>query len=89
MKIINLIKKEMVQGHDDFSHSWCIHFDDWEKLKLKIEKQEIKIIEEFLKDHDLGMYYPDEMFTIPRKTIKDLHDVNKNKTNATKVATSS
>ncbi len=38
-KLINKIKGKMVRGHDDFSHYWCIHFEDWDKIIKYIEKK--------------------------------------------------
>jgi len=49
-------------------------------------KKELKIIRDFLEDYDTGMYYPDEMFTIPKKILKEVEEYgNKNKTATAKV----
>jgi len=38
----------------------------------KYTKKELELIEDFLVNYDLGVYYKGEIYTIPRKTLTDL-----------------
>jgi hypothetical protein len=37
-KLLDKIKRKMVQGHDDFSRCYCISIEDWDRIVEEINK---------------------------------------------------